>query len=325
MSTSADDPQIGPLDVDAAALAVAGEPLAALLDRLGVPFDPDDAEGAPATGWRVLKTSKPGSVVIGAPTHPDGMQWRIAEIVGGAPGASRPPVRIHPDTMPLRPSRAERAAGLALRWPPLSADEAARGVFVIDVVNTGATAWRPDGDPFLAIGLVTDPDVQPGTARFGFFGGQDAAVPLDPGEYARIHVRVDDNQWADREAGPYDLHVMLATLPVRTSRPLTAVLTAEQIESRRTRVDARARRVAESAEMRRQRRETQRQLTAGASRLEEIARVVAGSETVEDAVASLAPAFDGDANAARTIVYASLSQFTKSEIAGLGDGARYPD
>lgn len=90
----------------------------------------------------------------------------------------------------MRASLADRRRGLALRWPAAVRRDAAPDAFAVDIVNTGDVRWEPDGDSFHVMGTAGEPG--DGTVSLGWasMGGM-RAVPLDPGEYARVPVQVN--------------------------------------------------------------------------------------------------------------------------------------
>ena len=112
------------------------------------------------------------------------------------------------------------------------AASAAGGEFAVDIVNTGDTRWRPDGDGFLVVGTFTAPGVA--DAGFGWAAlGQGRAVPLDPGEYARVPVSIDGAAWKQLKPGPHDLRALLVDLGLTSVTPLRVDLDAETIARRR--------------------------------------------------------------------------------------------
>ncbi|UNK70306.1 hypothetical protein [Microbacterium sp. H1-D42] len=314
VSSDTDSPQIGPLDVDASALLGEGGTLLALLDRLGVQLEHGPGADIPADGWRVLHRQDSGAVTIGAPASASPQTWRIAHIGADQNGALVSTTSIHPEAFPVRRSRAERAGGLSLRWAQLSQDEAEDGVFVIDIVNVGAARWRPDGDPFVVVGVVSRAGGAPGVASFGYVSGQSPAVPLDPGEYARVHVTISESQWAPLEPGRHELHAMLAMLPVRSAEPLRFDLTQQQVDQRRSRLRSCARTPADEGEAHRRNYRRQKALVESANRLEEIAQVITGATSTDEATAAVALILHGDEDAARGIVQTPLMQFTSDAI-----------
>ena len=235
MDSSADRPQIGRLDVDPQALREPGAELGVVLATLGL-----DAAAAPPAetlmqGWRVLRDDPANGLVLGAPLDARARFWRIAQVSPERDGTSRRRVSIHPDTLPLRPSRAERSRGLELRWPDVTRSEPDIDGLAIDVVNTGEGRWKPNGDSFHVVGLIQRSGAADEGAFFAFVGGSDPAFALDPGEYARVRVTINANQWRDIEPGRYQLHAVMAELAVRAETPLELELTEAVIERHRPR------------------------------------------------------------------------------------------
>jgi hypothetical protein len=222
--------QIGFDDVEAQAVEKAGRPLVELAQELDCDVDAAYLVELPADGWRVL-LRRSGSIVIGAPTVEDAQTWRLAHIDDDG-------LQIHPDPERLRPASLERRRGLELRWPEVMRDRAtlsaeSRTEFVIDIVNVGDTRWQPDGDGFRVVGVFTDP----GVTEFSFAWtsyGQDRAVPLDPGEYARVPVTIGGGGWATLEPGGHDLHAVLVDLNLPVTNPLAVEPSAVDIARHRT-------------------------------------------------------------------------------------------
>lgn len=235
MTSSADRPQIGPVDVDPAALRQEGSDLDVALASLGLESTAGAAAGTPIQGWRVLRGDTTSGLVLGAPVDERGEAWRIAQVRPARDGAGSPSVTVHPDTFPLRPSRAERSRGLALRWPEVTRSEPDLDRLAIDVINTGDSRWRPNGDSFHVVGTLQRQGEKQGAYFFAFVGGADPAFPLDAGEYVRVRVTIDANQWRDLQPGRYQLNATLAQLGVRAESPLELELTEELIERHRPR------------------------------------------------------------------------------------------
>ncbi|MFD5213992.1 hypothetical protein [Microbacterium sp. NPDC058345] len=185
---------------------------------------------------------------------------------------------------------------------------------MIDIVNTGDRRWRPDGDPFLVTGVIASAGADGASAVFGFAGGQNAAVPLDPGEYARVHVRINDGEWERLGAGGYDLHAMLATLPVRSGTPLSFELTQAQIDKHRAQRESRSRTPADIAESQAKHVRHQKALIDGAGRLEDISRLVTDADTDHEATAAVEALLHIDGDTARAVIHTPLSQFTNSAV-----------
>lgn len=313
MSTPADRPQIGPLDVEAEVIDAPGELLAVLLEKLDVGLPADSVDGTPAGGWRVLSSHDNRSLTLGAPLDAKRQSWRIAYVQGFADSDSRRTASIHPDLQPLRPSRAERSRGLVLRWPAFSAEMADSDMFVIDIVNTAETPWLPQGDHFQVVGVITAPGEE--KLSFGWFtaGGDLPALPLGPGEYARTRVRIGDEQWRGLRPGPYDLHGVLASLGARSESPLRLDVTAEQIRRR----SGRSRGGITPEQERRhldQERVYLETLVAARPHLARIAAVAARVPTLDELRDAVQDIVGGDPSAAGSLLNASLFQFTDEEI-----------
>lgn len=223
-------PQIGPYDVDRAALTLDGEPLRALVARIGAPTD-TVSPGTPEDGWRVLADapSGEGSLLLGRPADASRSLWRIAQVNGGEPAR----VSVQPDPQPLRRSVAERRAGLAIRWPAITRELLDVDALAVDIVNDGVERWFPDGDTFYATASLVPTDGSAGTFFFAWASGQDRPFPLDPGEYVRLHARIDSSQWRDARPGPYLIHAFTPALRLRTAEPLHIELTPELIDAHR--------------------------------------------------------------------------------------------
>jgi hypothetical protein len=224
-------PQLGHYDVDRAALSGDGEPLDALLDALGardVAVPPD----APEIGWRVLSRSgDERPILIGSPAHPDGSAWRVAQLYQDVDGPGR--FSVHPETLSLRRSVAERRAGLVLRWPAVTRDLLDFDALAVDIVNEGAERWLPDGDDFYAVAVLRPVGDESHSIYFGFAGGANPAPALDPGEYVRVIARIDSSAWRMAEPGPHHLTAFAPMLRLTTAEPLLVELTTEVIDARR--------------------------------------------------------------------------------------------
>lgn len=310
--TSVDDyPQVGPLDVAPESLERTGVGLAALLAELGVTLEGGSASDAPLDGWRVLRYEKTGAVSIGAPIDHSATSWRIARISVDREGTLRPAI-VHPDVFPRRPSRSQRAKGLTLRWPPLSQSEAESDIYVIDIVNTGVSRWRPDGDPFHVVGVFRLPGEEHGGFSFGFFGSQSPAVPLDPGDYARVRISVDEGQWTNLDPGRYELHAVLATLAVSPAEPLGIDLTRERIDEHRAKASARTpTEMRESLEQQHRHIET---LIEGSDKIDAVARAVMAADADNIARTKVQHVLQVGEEAASDIMNSPLRQFSKESV-----------
>ena len=313
MDVSDDDPQLGPADVDRAALQQPGVVLHALATEIGALVDEASAAGAPSDGWRVLKRHQSGQILIGAPVDAEATVWRVAHV---QPTSSDVTVRVHPETMALRPSRAQRRQGLVLRWPTLMQGASGTDGFVVDVVNTGAHRWIPNGDGFHVVGVFTEPSVT------AFYVGwadsaQRRAVPLEPGEYARVSVEIMPNAWERLEPGPHDLHAVLVSLGVRTEAALSVNLSQETIRShqrqgRRSQPTPDDRRRVIDDEMAR----TRSLLAAGAA-IDHVTAAITAANSDQDAIARLGELLNLDQAAAEIIYNSTLHQLRPGNAAQL--------
>ncbi|RKT31263.1 hypothetical protein DEU34_3202 [Microbacterium sp. AG1240] len=318
MNDSAEHPQIGLLDVPQTVIDEAGIPLGRLAAEFGATVDERGIEGIPADGWRVLQRWETGAAVIGAPVDAAGRSWRIAQLGDGRPGAPSRSARVQSETMPLRPSRAERSRGLEMRWPEAtgtSIDEALDGVgFSVDIVNTGESMWRPDGDPFHVVGVIVPAEQK--DVGFGWMsgGGNNRAVPLAPGEYARLPVNVGDGQWRDLEPGSYGLRAFLPGLAVPSPPPLPLELTAEAIERHRPIARGRSTPAEEKEQIEAQIVQS-RALVAARHRFSEVADAVMSAATREAARDEVQRILGCDPMAANTVVHTRLVDVTDEAIA----------
>jgi hypothetical protein len=219
-------PRIGDLEVESDALTGGGTTLSKLAEELACGIDETTTAEAPSTGWRVLRRLEGGAVYLGSPVDADHRSWRVAQV---HPGEHPPMVRVQPDTLDVRPSRVERRQGLVLRWPPFIAELADPSKLVIDIVNGGTTRWTPADEGFVAVGALTAPG-ETGFS-FGWMGSAAGrAVPLDPGEYARVPVQLQlQSSPSSLRPGLYDLHVVVVELGLRLAEPLRVEVTAELV------------------------------------------------------------------------------------------------
>jgi hypothetical protein len=296
--------QIGSVDVDVEAVEAAGRPLAELAREFGAELDPLTSASAPRDGWRVLAGSGTENVLLGARAE-DGLLWHLAAIHRGATQGPTT-VYIHPGTERLRRGRVERARGLELRWPGSMPLGDGSEVYAIDVVNTGDTRWLPDGDSFQVVGTFVGVGVT--EHSFGWAHvHQDTAVPLDPGEYARVRVGIDSNPWNRLEPGEYDLHAHLVDLNL-ASPMLRVTLAAETIERRRAPVHHRE--LTPEQRRRHLERDIERmhvQLAAGES-LPALAEALSGVDSRGDAMATIAAALGTDPSMSEIVLMSSLRE-----------------
>lgn len=312
MDASADHPQIGRLTVERAALDEPGTKFDDVLGSLGIDVTIEGVpEGTPSVGWRVLARPE-YAVVLGSPVDDGSRWWHIAQVA--PPRAGSPAhVRVHPEPQPLRPSRAERGRGLVLRWPEVTRSEPDLDQLAVDVVNTGAERWRPDGDSFRAIGFIARPSGTLGDFYLGFVGGGPSAFALDPGEYARVPVHLDASQWKDLEAGRHEISATLMDLGVRTETPLEVELTAEQIEQHQPPPD-RAPRSTPDHRHERERLEGVRALLAANNDLGAVLDVVTAAASDNDARRGIQDLLGCSPDAAHVVYEMQLRRFRPESI-----------
>ena len=299
MDFTDDSPQVGQADVDGNALGERGVALVELITELGVTLDDSSAFDAPRDGWRVLRRYQTGAVLIGAPLESMGRAWRVAHVDARAGSL----VMVQPEPMPLRSSRAVRRAGLELRWPTVMTSSPSRGDFVVDIVNTGSARWESDADAFYVVGAFTDP--RSTDFSFGWMASsQQKAVPLDPGEYARVAVSISSGTWNTIEAGTYDLHAVLVSLGLRTLKPLSVELTADLISQKqaahpRTTPANRRRMLDHQIE------QVRAQISASHS-LDRVVQAVVSAQTDDDTIAGISNVLNVDEQYAASIYHSPL-------------------
>ncbi|AZH81898.1 hypothetical protein EAO79_02535 [Plantibacter sp. PA-3-X8] len=309
MASMDDAPRIGDLEVDRDALTGDGTTLSELADELACGVDETTA-GSPSAGWRVLRRLESGAVYLGSPVDADHRTWRVAQL---HPGEQPPVVRVHPDTLVVRPSRAERRQGLVLRWPSFVEEQHDPSELAIDIVNAGTTRWTPENEGFRAVGALT----APGGTEFSFgwvSSAADRAVPLDPGEYARVPVQLQlQSDPTSLEPGPYDLHVVVVELGLRLAEPLLVELTAELVARQ---VAKQNRHRADPAGERRafDRQIEAEQLRVGARRSwPEIAEVVRSAVSDDEALERIAAVLGTTTEQAASVYDASLRAMVRAD------------
>jgi hypothetical protein len=299
MDFTDDSPQLGQADVNRDALAERGVPLAELIAELGATLDDSSAEYAPRDGWRVISRYPTGAVLIGAPVDPGDGVWRVAHVEARAGSV----VMVQPEPMPLRPSRAARRRGLELRWPTVMTSSPSRGDFVVDIVNTGSARWESDTEGFYVAGAFTDP----GSTDFSFgwmATNQHKAVPLDPGEYARVAVSINPGTWTTMEAGTHDLHAVLVSLGLRTLKPLSVEITTDLISQKQA-----ARTHPSPASRRRMLDQQIEQVHTQASAshsLDRVVQAVMSAQTDDDAIARISHLLAVDEQRAASVYHSPL-------------------
>jgi hypothetical protein len=232
MAPRDDREQIARIPIDTGAAERDGSDLGALLAELQADILGETPADAPAHGWRVLASQNGAASLIGSPADPGAEWWWVGQLVR-APGASvSASVNLHPSPQLRRPSSRERARGLVLRWPAATRSAPDFDLLAIDVVNGGTEPWNPRGDSFVVVGALRRPGESAGSVAFAFIGGQYPALPLDPGEYARVRVLIEPGQWAGLQPGRYEVHPTLVDLGLHGTEALPVDVTQHDIETR---------------------------------------------------------------------------------------------
>lgn len=294
--------QIGSFDVEGSVLESPGRTLEVLAAEHGARVDEEGARVETRDGWRVLRTSPNGEVVLAAEEAGDPGSWRMARIALAAEGERS--VVVLPGMERLRQGRKVRRGGLVLRWPSFTAADHEAAAWAIDIVNGGAERWAPDGDGFHVVGRL----VEPGTTE-GYFSwaqvSRSTAVALDPGEYARVPVVIDSSAWSNLEPGDYELRALLTDLGM-PSPALPVTVTADTL--RRRRVAPPEMRMSPEARRRRHGFEVDRlraQLMAG-SVLPALVDALQDAGSHADATATISEVLGCDARSAEVILLSQL-------------------
>lgn len=182
--------------------------------------------------------------------------------------------------------------------------------FAIDIVNEGSGRWKGDGDGFHVMGVITEPGAT--SFSFGWMDSQrQPAVPLDPGEYARVNVMINPGYWEKLQPGRYDLHAVLVDLGLRSAEPLSIELSAELIARHQPR------RPRES-DLHRSREEQLRRVqtwVAASGALDRLAAVVTAAETDAAAIAGIAELLDVEPQDAEGVYHAPLQNLRPANAA----------
>ncbi|QYF72282.1 hypothetical protein [Cryobacterium sp. PAMC25264] len=221
--------ELGTIAVEADVLAQSGIELDAMLAELQVALAGEIPADTPRVGWRVLTAQNGAAQTVGAPTDFDGQWWRIG-LIRRDQGEGMPHLlELHPTSQRRRPSKKDRAGGLVLRWPAVTRSAPDLDLLGIDIVNAGEERWHPHGDSFTVFAALGEPGAPAPGVSFAYVAGQSPALPLDPGEYARVRVVVDSGQWRDAHPGPCEVHACLVDLGLRGGEPLHVELTERDI------------------------------------------------------------------------------------------------
>ncbi|MFS0712926.1 hypothetical protein ABC195_03525 [Microbacterium sp. 2P01SA-2] len=315
MDSDDDSPQLGSSPVERAALAEAGVALDELLSSLGLQLDPDaDLAGVPSAGWRVLRQWD-GAVFVGAPDPARDGMWFAGQ---GYPSTPERGLHLHDEPLPLRPSPAERRAGLVMRWPSITTDDDTATDFAVDIVNTGTERWMPNGDSFQTMGTFTRA-IDEGYGFGYMLSGAPAAVPLEPGEYTRVGVTLSGEVWHDLEPGTVWLHAHSPGLGLHPE-PLRIDLTRERVELGRARTPRRDPRRGRAATRRMLTERIAAARTARAARpaLMAIAGVVAEGRSDAEIIERLAELLGCSTDDASRIYHSPLHQLGPDEHGRMG-------
>lgn len=224
-------PQIGMIAVETSVLGQDGIELDVMLTELDLELSGEMPPDTPRLGWRVLTSVDGVASTIGAPTDDEGQWWRLGQIMRGQGESTLRLLALHPTSHRRRPSTRDRAGGLSLRWPAVVREAPDLDLLAIDVVNTGGERWFPQGDSFMVFAALRQPGGPAPAVYFGYVAGQYPALPLDPGEYARVRVVIDAGQWNDAHSGPNEVHAFLVDLGLHGADPLLVELTDQDIQS----------------------------------------------------------------------------------------------
>jgi hypothetical protein len=224
-----DRPQIGTISVDPGSLDQHGVELLEMLTELGLTLPRELPADTPLQGWRVLSTQYGGITVLGAPVDGDRQRWQIGQAQRGYTDPAKRTFSVHPMAQQRRPSSRERAGGLILRWPETTRSAPTIDLLAVDIVNTGAERWHPQGDSFMVFANIRRRNGSKPDMYYGYVGGQNPALPLDPGEYVRTRVVIESFGWDQAEPGAYEVDAVLIDLGVSTSDPILIELTAQEI------------------------------------------------------------------------------------------------
>ncbi|MFE6968970.1 hypothetical protein [Isoptericola sp. NPDC057653] len=204
----------------------------------------------------------------------------------------------------------ERARGLVLRWagPTLAAPDLDH--LAVDLVNVGTTPWAPrEGEHLLAVGVLRSAGKERGGFGFAYAGSELFAVPLDPGEYARLPVRVGGSEWARARPGQTLVDAVLPGIGLGTETPLTLDLTAADIAGRRPETSS----PQEEATALRRRLDRTTALLAARSVLPRLVDEVLAAASDDDAVTRVAVTLGCDEDSARTVAHGGLVQYRSAE------------
>ncbi|MFD6179052.1 MULTISPECIES: hypothetical protein [unclassified Isoptericola] len=214
-------------------------------------------------------------------------------------------------TPPSRPFpiASEAAPGLVLRWagPTVAAPDLDH--LAVDLVNAGTEPWAARKDQhLLAVGLLRSAGEERDGFAFALFGSQRFAVPLGPGDYARLPVQIGGGEWSRARPGPTLVDAVLPGIGLGTEAPLSVDLTADDIARRRTAAPARR----DPGDLDRAARDqlaTMSTLLAARGRLTEVIDAVLSAGSDDDAVARVAALLGCDEERAGLVVRTGIVRY----------------
>ncbi|MFC8599530.1 hypothetical protein [Isoptericola sp. NPDC057191] len=208
-------------------------------------------------------------------------------------------------SLPLDP---ERARGLLLRWSGPTSAKPDLDHLAVDLVNEGPTRWEPrEGEHLLVAGSLRPAGEERGGVGFAYFGSQTWAVPLDPGDYARLPVTLGRSEWARARPGRNLADAVLPALGLWTDDPLPLDLGADDIERRCPTEPA-----GDPGDLEQATREqlaTTSTLLAARGRLEEVIDAVLSAGSDDDAVARVAALLGCDEERAGLVVRTGIGRY----------------
>ncbi|MFE5336504.1 hypothetical protein ACFQ8E_11390 [Isoptericola sp. NPDC056573] len=213
------------------------------------------------------------------------------------------------------PSDPERSRGLVLRWAGPTTTRPDVEHLAVDLVNLGDERWTPLGEERLvAAGILLSAGHEREGFGFALLGSQGIAVPLDPGDYARLPVSIGGSEWARAKPGPAHVRAVLPALSLWTEDPLSVDLSVDAIA--RHRPPDRPSTDGPSTDQQDEARRTLDVVSALLSARDRLARVMDEALTAasdDEAVARVAALLGCEDASARTVLHAGLLRFRSRE------------